>query len=507
MLRTAVCAFLGVLLGLAFSELARFVLALASSTVGAEAPLGALAPSTVGAEAPLGSVLSVDLAALSEEQLYALRDAVEREDTHRWCDVLLSGHSSGVPTAAAMSQAELLLCQLLRSAKKRSVAEASALEALSRLTAPLPPPAVPPPRLASPPPPRAPSRGQQYRDRHQQPHFKAMGCLGRRRLECAAPDSVEGGAIRCCDALDECAESVCTYSADATRSGVANFAGDGGRASFFDAHRECAARGKRLCSADEVLLRGACCGSGCHFDQSFVWTSTACRAQPPPPPAPPLPPPPPPAPFPYELFTGWPKYRLGDMVLWDATRGGKDGGEAFHQATWPDSIASTYLRATRAEADYRVLARIVRPRIEPANAPPPNAVVVHLRVGDVLDLGAVEDGDLNRYVYPLSFYARKLPLLPGAVRHAVLCAGAQFRSPKGYPLSSAYIDSVKDFFRARGFSVDLRLGRKPDDDVAYASHARYFIQSGGGFSQVIAGIVEEMGGQVFSCGPLGTHCK
>ena len=47
---------------------------------------------------------------------------------------------------------------------------------------------------------------------------------------------------------------------------------------------ECAARGKRLCTADE-LADGVCCGSGCGYAGRFVWSATGCL-----PPSPPNPP-------------------------------------------------------------------------------------------------------------------------------------------------------------------------------------------------------------------------
>ena len=39
-------------------------------------------------------------------------------------------------------------------------------------------------------------------------------------------------------------------------------------------------------------------------------------------------------------------------------------------------------------------------------------------------------------------------------------------------------------------------GGNPDDDVVFMSRARYFIEGGGGFSILIAGMVRELGGTV-----------
>ena len=74
---------------------------------------------------------------------------------------------------------------------------------------------------------------------------------------------------------------------------------------------------------------------------------------------------------PYELFTGWPGYRIGDMFR-SATQRGADGGAAYHCATWPDSLACRYLSATSHTNDLAVMTRLVA-ESDPAIQPPPNA--------------------------------------------------------------------------------------------------------------------------------------
>ena len=86
----------------------------------------------------------------------------------------------------------------------------------------------------------------------------------------------------------------------------------------------------------------------------------------------------------YPLFHGWAGYRLGDMMFDKVPfgRAASDGGEAFHLSRFPDSICSRYMRATRAKADFHVLATIIRSF--PASSeftPAPGSLVVPLRVG------------------------------------------------------------------------------------------------------------------------------
>ncbi len=68
----------------------------------------------------------------------------------------------------------------------------------------------------------------------------------------------------------------------------------------------------------------------------------------------------------------------------------------------------------------------------------------------------------------------------------------------GFVRSTEYLRGVAEFFRARGFTVDLRLAQPPDDDFVYMSRARYFVQSGGGFSILVSSVVQRLGGQVLN---------
>ena len=52
------------------------------------------------------------------------------------------------------------------------------------------------------------------------------------------------------------------------------------------------------------------------------------------------------------------------------------------------------------------------------------------------------------------------------------------------------------WFQSKGFSVETKMGRNPDDDVIFMAHAKHFIRGGGGYSGVVAGLVAQLGGTV-----------
>lgn len=260
---------------------------------------------------------------------------------------------------------------------------------------------------------------------------------------------------------------------------------------------------------------------------------------PPSPPSPPFPPPVPPSPpntppispgglfwrtgpptshEPYQLYTGWESYRLGDVFFLRSSVG-------EHLGRWPHSLASQYARATGATGDYNVLARVVS-QSHPENQPPSNAVVVQLRVGDVLgenggqppncehiahlrlsdchfdvekfvngQLNSHDQGALEYYVKPISYYQSKIATLPSNITRVTIVAGSHHNA-EAYSRSSAYIDFIHAFFASRGYAVGLRLGKSPDEDVEYISRAAFYIQGGGGFAKLLAALVGQMGGRV-----------
>mmetsp|Transcript_94328 Transcript_94328/g.270170 ORF Transcript_94328/g.270170 Transcript_94328/m.270170 type:complete len:140 (+) Transcript_94328:871-1290(+) len=60
--------------------------------------------------------------------------------------------------------------------------------------------------------------------------------------------------------------------------------------------------------------------------------------------------------------------------------------------------------------------------------------------------------------------------------------------------SVVYKNHVDAFFKSRGYNVTHRWNHTPDEDLVYMGHARTFVYSGGGFSQVVGECVHRLGG-------------
>jgi GR25 family glycosyltransferase involved in LPS biosynthesis len=190
-------------------------------------------------------------------------------------------------------------------------------------------------------------------------------------------------------------------------------------------------------------------------------------------------------------------YRLGDMILWPKWRH-HETGEQYHLENFPTSIASNYMRTTTKRKQYNILHSLIQ--VENAEKPPKNALVIHLRLGDVL---TIHGGDIPikdflikqqitnnaGYVKPLRYFFEKIPIIQRyGIKNIILVAGSHFKVP--CKRSHTYIHAVQKFFEQMGFNVSTRLGKKSDDDFIYMSSADFYIPSGGGYSSLIQEMIK-----------------
>lgn len=189
----------------------------------------------------------------------------------------------------------------------------------------------------------------------------------------------------------------------------------------------------------------------------------------------------------------------------------------------PGSLARTIgdLCVTRGMEWHQAVRKAIKMGIRslPTNADRPGAsdVVVHLRVGDVVDYAGFSVEQLlasqrvfypnepnSQYVKTLSFYksrnmtdfVRKRTVVLVAAAHA----GWNATVVPPLPIKSClYVHSIKDFFMELGAArVELRIGNTPDEDMYFMSQAKFLVPSGGGYSRVAACFVMHNYGKVFA---------
>eukprot|EP00928_Gymnodinium_smaydae_P045041 TRINITY_DN3006_c0_g1_i9.p1 TRINITY_DN3006_c0_g1~~TRINITY_DN3006_c0_g1_i9.p1 ORF type:complete len:239 (-),score=28.67 TRINITY_DN3006_c0_g1_i9:261-977(-) len=207
-------------------------------------------------------------------------------------------------------------------------------------------------------------------------------------------------------------------------------------------------------------------------------------------------------------LSAWDGYRLGDMVMQPVRR--KRAG-SFHLDNFPRSIAADYLRLENInelkykEVDYEALEQIAARHLEwrPSCAAPPGALVVHLRVGDVIDgdqnsysvkelLSAQRSQDPSgekwaEYSRPLSYFDRALAQVNrSAVSGVILLAGTAY-SESSFGKTTKYINRIRQRFKNVQPPFDFcetRIGGDPDCAFLLLSTARHVCPAGGSFSRL-----------------------
>jgi hypothetical protein len=137
------------------------------------------------------------------------------------------------------------------------------------------------------------------------------------------------------------------------------------------------------------------------------------------------------------------------------------------------------------------------------------------------------------YTLPRQYYARVLPHMPpaadgydvvlvGAIGHNTRSILPDTRIVPGVTPSKAaavvrqetewseiYVQKVKGFFEARGYTTRVRKERDPDTDFTFLARAHTFVQGGGGYSGLVARLVSASGMRVLRgahiCDPRTWH--
>lgn len=194
-------------------------------------------------------------------------------------------------------------------------------------------------------------------------------------------------------------------------------------------------------------------------------------------------------------------YRLGDMVKGKEFRDSSDGRE-YHYKYFPDSIATEYMKKTDEDNRYDILIDIVKRRTNAQNTPPSDMLLIHLRLGDVMDRTPYMAKEfLERtiyyqgwnYVKPLTYYQDIVAKIKDKGINSITLIGGFHHPLKSKNTSLEYVRLLGEYFESQGFKVTQRLDYDADDDFIYMCNASFFTPGGGGFSNIIKTIVLQRG--------------
>ena len=195
------------------------------------------------------------------------------------------------------------------------------------------------------------------------------------------------------------------------------------------------------------------------------------------------------------------EYRLGDLL-----RGyfSKANATEVFCSHWPNTIGCEYAKHQRKDSDYELLTTLVRG----GETPPNDSLVVHLRLGDVLDwpLYAKNYGCATtagcRWVVPLAQYLKSLEHLciPKPVRTVYIVGNPNYRTEnRNGSMSKSYMTSVVEFFRKRNYTTLTRSNSSADDDLRFMRNAHYFLPGRGRFAGILGRMNEKITLRNYSC--------
>ena len=204
-------------------------------------------------------------------------------------------------------------------------------------------------------------------------------------------------------------------------------------------------------------------------------------------------------------------YRLGDMIKSSEFRNRNDGYK-WHINNFPNSIASKYMELTDEDLNYDILLSIInKPPYNKYEKPDNKRIVIHLRVGDVIDKEQYSVSDflykpmnytkkkglnaMRSYVYNIEHYKNILKKIPNKFTNITLVYGYHVKG--NHTKSEEYVHKLKQFFESNGYNVTKRTNGDADKDFVYMCNAKHFVKSGGGFSKIIGEIVKLKNNKVY----------
>jgi hypothetical protein len=173
-------------------------------------------------------------------------------------------------------------------------------------------------------------------------------------------------------------------------------------------------------------------------------------------------------------------------------------GEFYHVKKYPNSIATKYMKRTRKSQDYEVLNEIIDEEIKKNMdnnrtlliLPQDDEIVIHVRIGDAIEYNFVQ------YVKPLSYYTEKVKQFKKYTNSKSIVIVAGSHKDINLDKSMKFLKELQKTLENNDYKVTIKLNNPADDDFLFMTNSRYFISSGGHFSQVIRNIVKLRGGIV-----------
>lgn len=230
-----------------------------------------------------------------------------------------------------------------------------------------------------------------------------------------------------------------------------------------------------------------------------------------------------------DFYTNIGNYRLGDGFYytedeskWNIDK--KNDINSYHYKplkyfvdNYPDSILSEYLlKSNYKQKKYDILLDILNNRfIKDKTINKFNSVLLHIRLGDVIDKNCKDKCFIKKFYYNYdsyiqqdeknlfnilkifksskfikyykyySYIAKKLKKL-GIINIYIIC-GSHIKL-NDYKYSTYYLKEIIKIFEDYGFKIYTNIGKSPDEDLLFSMNFNYFVPSYGQYSSIISDV-------------------
>ncbi|MDJ0580604.1 hypothetical protein [Crocosphaera sp.] len=185
-------------------------------------------------------------------------------------------------------------------------------------------------------------------------------------------------------------------------------------------------------------------------------------------------------------------YRVTDLVFCRGIRWQEDRETILCDPRYRETILYSYLTQKRYEKDLETFERVVRDHRLKYEKPSPDSLVIHLRLGDVMD-------DINgRPLYGKSrkiYHDLDLIGLP-SLKHTTIVTALHFGAN---PMNNKYFYSdiakersfeifqlLSDTLKVQGLEVACKSTENIDEDLCFMSGSKYFVKGLSRFSDLVA---------------------
>ena len=199
---------------------------------------------------------------------------------------------------------------------------------------------------------------------------------------------------------------------------------------------------------------------------------------------------------PSEGIRDFKNYSIGDCIINEKLN--NRFNRLFYRLYFNNSIADQYFRKTNKIEDYDALFEIVKKNRSKIELPPNDSLIIHLRIGDVIDWeysGPIDDalegrdGDFG-YIKTYDYFEEKSKLLEKYNIKKIIIVGG-YHTKEDHSRSEEYVRKVVNFLEKLGYDITLRIDEmSPDEDFLFMSNSKYFLKSGGNYSTILNKMVE-----------------